>query len=49
MTQGFIAVLAPMAVKFVAILAVLGPLSILGIIFFLKRIEKNDPDRIRWR
>ena len=34
---------------FIAVVAILGPMSIAGIIVLLKKIEKKSPDRIRWR
>ncbi|ABX08732.1 hypothetical protein [Prochlorococcus marinus] len=41
--------LAPSIKTFIAVVAILGPLSIAGIILFLKKIEQKRPDRIRWR
>ena len=43
------AVLDPAIKIFVGVVTLIGPLSIAGIIFLLKKIEKNDPDRIRWK
>ena len=34
---------------FIAVVAILGPMSIAGIILLLKKIENKSPDRIRWR
>ncbi len=34
---------------FISVVGILGPLSIIGLIFLLKNIEKDNPDRIRWR
>tara|TARA_Y100001968_G_scaffold311329_1_gene333268 strand:+ start:1219 stop:1425 length:207 start_codon:yes stop_codon:yes gene_type:complete len=34
---------------FIGVVALAGPLSIAGVVFLLKNIEKNDPDRIRWK
>ncbi len=52
--QGFeiinlFAVLDPAIKTFIGIVAIAGPLSIAGVIFFLKKIEKDDPERIRWK
>ncbi len=43
------ALLDPAIKTFIGIVAVAGPLSIAGVIFLLKQIEKEDPDRIRWK
>tara|TARA_B100001250_G_C19124441_1_gene496786 strand:+ start:135 stop:341 length:207 start_codon:yes stop_codon:yes gene_type:complete len=42
-------VLDPAIKNFIGIVAIAGPLSIAGVIFLLKKIEKTDPDRIRWK
>ena len=34
---------------FISAVVILGPLSIAGLIFLLKNIEKDNPERIRWR
>ena len=52
--QGFeminlFSVLAPAIKTFLGIVALAGPVSIAGVIFLLKKIEKDDPDRIRWK
>ena len=44
-----LAVIDPAIKTFLIISAVLGPISIALLILFLKRIEKDDPNRIRWR
>ena len=54
MVQGFeminlFAALSPSIKTFIGIVALAGPLSIASVIFILKRIEKDDPDRIRWK
>ncbi len=41
--------LDPSTKIFVDVVIIVGPLSILGLILLLKRIEKDDPDRIRWK
>ena len=43
------AILDPAIKTFIGIVAILGPLSISGIIILLMNIEKNDPERIRWK
>ncbi|KGG14454.1 hypothetical protein EV11_1084 [Prochlorococcus sp. SS52] len=43
------AVLDPGIKLFISIVAIAGPLSILLMFLLLKKIEKNSPDRIRWR
>ena len=43
------AVLDPAIKTFIGIVALAGPLSIAGVIFLLKKIEKDDPGRIRWK
>ena len=45
----FFAVLDPAIKTFMGIVALAGPLSIVGVIFLLKKIEKDDPERIRWK
>ena len=43
------AVLNPAIKTFIGIVALAGPISFAGIIFLLKKIEKDDPERIRWK
>ncbi len=43
------AILDPTIKIFIYGVMVLGPISIIGIIAYLKMIEKKDPTRIRWR
>ena len=45
----FQAGLDPATKTFIVLVAILGPLAIAGVIFKLKKIEKNDPQRIRWK
>ncbi len=45
----FFAVLDPAIKTFIGIVVLAGPLSIAGVIFLLKKIEKDNPDRIRWK
>ncbi len=42
-------VIGPEIKIFLAAVAVLGPLSIGILLFIIKRIEKENPERIRWR
>ena len=42
------AVLDPAIKTFLFAVSILGPLCILLLVLFLKRIEKSDPERIRW-
>ena len=42
-------VLDPLIKTFIEVVIIIGPLSILGVIFLLKKIEKDNPDRIRWK
>ncbi len=42
-------VLDPGIKTFLLIVSIIGPTAILLLILLLKRIEKNDPNRIRWR
>ena len=44
-----LAVLDPTIQAFIYVVAIAGPLSIAVLIFLLKKIEKNNPERIRWR
>ena len=52
--QGFkmvnlFAVLDPLIKNFIEVAIILGPLSIVCLILLLKKIEKDSPDRIRWK
>ncbi len=42
-------VLEPLIKTFIEVVIIIGPLSILGVILLLKKIEKDNPDRIRWK
>ena len=42
-------VLDPLIKNFIEVVIIIGPLSILGVILVLKKIVKDDPDRIRWK
>ncbi len=41
--------LDPTIKSFIGVVSILGPLSILGVVLLLKKIEKQNPERIRWR
>ena len=41
-------VLNPIIKTFIITSALIGPLSIIGIFLLLKKIERDDPNRIRW-
>ena len=43
------AVLDPLIKNFVQVLLVIGPLSLVGVVLLLKKIEKDYPERIRWK
>ena len=43
------AVLDPTIQTFIYVVAIAGPISIAVMVFVLKKIEKNNPERIRWR
>jgi len=41
--------LNPVVKNFIATATILGPLAILGLILRLKKIEKDEPKKIRWK
>ena len=41
--------LAPLIETFIEVVIIIGPLTIAGVILLLKKIEKDNPDRIRWK
>ncbi len=43
------AVLDPFIKGFIQVALVIGPLSLVGVILLLRKIEKDYPERIRWR
>ena len=43
------AVLNPLIKTFIQVSLVIGPLSLVGVIMLLKKIEIDNPDRIRWK
>ncbi len=44
-----LAALGPEIKFFLALVAILGPFAIGVLIFIIKKIEKENPERIRWR
>ncbi len=49
MIWGPLAALGPEIKLFLILVSILGPISIAILIYFIKRIEKENPSRIRWR
>ena len=43
------AVLDPLIKTFVQVALVIGPLSLVGVVLILRKIEKDHPERIRWK
>ena len=43
------AVLDPLIKTFMQVALVIGPLSLVGLVLLLRKIEKDHPDRIRWK
>ena len=43
------AVLDPLIKNFIQVALVIGPLSLVGVILILRKIEKDHPERIRWK
>ena len=43
------AVIDPLIKIFIQIAVVIGPLSLVGVVLILRKIEKNHPERIRWK
>ena len=43
------AVLDPLIKTFIHVALVIGPLSLVGLILLLKKIENDNPERIRWK
>tara|TARA_B100000700_G_scaffold35602_1_gene34586 strand:- start:446 stop:658 length:213 start_codon:yes stop_codon:yes gene_type:complete len=44
-----VAVLDPLIKTFIQVALVLGPLSLVGVVLLLRKIEKDHPERIRWK
>ena len=47
--MNFFAVLDPLIKTFIQVTLVIGPLCLVGVILLLKKIEKDHPERIRWK
>ena len=43
------AVLDPLIKIFIQVVLVIGPLSFVGVVLLLRKIEKDHPERIRWK
>ena len=43
------AVLDPLIKTFIQVSIVIGPLSLVGVVLILRKIEKDHPERIRWK
>ena len=43
------AVLDPLIKTFIQFALVIGPLSLVGVVLILRKIEKDHPERIRWK
>ena len=43
------AVLDPLIQTFMQVALVIGPLSFVGLVLLLRKIEKDHPERIRWK
>ena len=43
------AVLDPLIQTFMQVALVIGPLSLVGLVLVLRKIEKDHPERIRWK
>ena len=46
--KNLFAALDPSIKGFISFAAILGPICILAMIYLLKKIEKENPDKIRW-
>ena len=47
--MNFFALLDPLIKTFMQVALVIGPLSLVGLFFLLRKIEKDHPERIRWK
>ena len=47
--MNFFAVLDPLIKTFMQFALVIGPLSLVGLVLLLRKIEKDHPERIRWK
>ena len=47
--MNFCAVLDPLMKTFMQVALIIGPLSLVGLVLLLRKIEKDHPERIRWK
>ena len=47
--MNFFAVLDPLIKTFMQVALVIGPLSLVGLVLLLRKIEQDHPERIRWK
>ena len=47
--MNFFVVLDPLIKNFIQVALVIGPLSLLSVVLLLRKIEKDHPERIRWK
>ena len=47
--MNFFAVLDPLIKTFMQVALVIGPLSLVFLVLLLRKIEKDHPERIRWK
>ena len=47
--MNFFVVLDPLIKTFMQVALVIGPLSLVGLFLLLRKIEKDNPERIRWK
>ena len=47
--RNYFAVLDPLIKTFIQVTLVIGPLSLVGVVLILRKIEKDHPERIRWK
>ena len=47
--MNFFAVLDPLIKTFMQVALVIGPLSLVGLVLLLRKIQKDHPERIRWK
>ncbi len=47
--MNFFVVLDPLIKTFMQVALVIGPLSLMGLVLLLRKIEKDHPERIRWK
>ena len=45
----YFAALDPLIKTFIQVALVIGPLSLVGVVLLLRKIEKDHPERIHWK